>query len=77
MYYLCIENKGADQLCFCICIKPVFSLRDSYETNIALIGLWDPNQPAHLHHLIFSCLDSVMTFLSISAMSDLDLASQC
>ena len=41
MYYLCSENKGADQLrgyreadlrlCFCICKKPVFSRPRSYE----------------------------------------------
>ena len=40
MYYLCSENKGADQLrghreadlrlCFLICIKPVFSGRGSF-----------------------------------------------
>ena len=44
LYYLCSENKGADQLhsncysycaadlrlCFCICKKPVFSQRGSY-----------------------------------------------
>ena len=40
MYYLCSENKGADQLrsyreadlrlCFRICKKPVFSRRGSY-----------------------------------------------
>ena len=39
LYYLCSENKGADQLCgyreadlrlcFSICKKPVFSWRDS------------------------------------------------
>ena len=41
MYYLCSENKGADQLrgyreadlrlCFRICKKPVFSRRGSYD----------------------------------------------
>ena len=41
LYYLCSENKGADQLpgnheadqhlCFRICKKPVFSRRDSYD----------------------------------------------
>ena len=40
LYYLCSENKGADQLqgyreadlrlCFRICKKPVFSLQGSY-----------------------------------------------
>ena len=34
LYYLCSENKGADQtdlrLCFRICKNPVFSLRGSY-----------------------------------------------
>ena len=31
LYYLCIENKGADlRLCFRICKKPVFSRRGSY-----------------------------------------------
>ena len=40
LYYLCSENKGADQLggyreadlrlCFCICKKPVFSQQGSY-----------------------------------------------
>ena len=40
LYYPCSENKGADQLrgyreadlrlCFCICKKPVFSLRGSF-----------------------------------------------
>ena len=42
LYYLCSENKGADQLrgyrkadlrlCFRICKKPVFSQRGSFET---------------------------------------------
>ena len=42
-YYLCSENKGADQLrgyreadlrlCFRICKKPVFSQRGSYSLN--------------------------------------------
>ena len=43
-YYLCSENKGADQLrgyreadlrlCFRICKKPVFSRRGSYAVSI-------------------------------------------
>ena len=43
LYYLCSENKGADQLrgyreadlrlCFRICKKPVFSRRGSYVTQ--------------------------------------------
>ena len=45
MYYLCSENKGADQLrgyresdlrlCFRICKKPVFSRRGSYRVSLA------------------------------------------
>ena len=44
MYYLCSENKGADQLrgyreadlrlCFRICKKPVFSQRGSYKSGV-------------------------------------------
>ena len=46
LYYLCSENKGADQLrgnreadlhlCFRICKKPVFSQRGSYYVNIIM-----------------------------------------
>ena len=44
LYYLCSENKGADQfcghceadlhLCFRICKKPVFSRRGSNDVNL-------------------------------------------
>ena len=44
MYYLCSENKGADQLrgyreadlrlCFRTCKKPVFSRRGSYDVGV-------------------------------------------
>ena len=47
MYYLCSENKDADQLCgvceadmhlcFCICKKTVFSRRGSYEHVMATL----------------------------------------
>ena len=51
MYYLCSENKGADQLrgyreadlrlCFRICKKPVFSRRGSYTPYLAYcFQLW-------------------------------------
>ena len=53
MYYLCSENKGADQLrgnreadlrlCFRICKKPVFSGRGSF----------DANERIYLNHSIF------------------------
>ena len=35
LYYLCNENKGADdlRLCFRICKEQVFSCRCSYDTN--------------------------------------------
>ena len=46
LYYLCSENKGADQLrvyreadlrlCFRICKKPVFSRRGSYECELSM-----------------------------------------
>ena len=48
LYYLCSENKGADQLrgyreadlrlCFRICKKPVFSRRGSINVPISLFG---------------------------------------
>ena len=48
-YYLCSENKGADQLCgyseadlrlcFRICKKPVFSRRGSYVVDAILIHI--------------------------------------
>ena len=49
MYYLCSENKGADQLrgyreadlrlCFRICKKPVFSRRGSFVLKMTFVGL--------------------------------------
>ena len=48
LYYLCSENKGADQLrgyreadlrlCFCICENPVFSRGGSYDAIHELIS---------------------------------------
>ena len=56
LYYLCSENKGADQLrgyreadlriCFCICKKMVFVRRGSF-----VFIVLDFNQPAQLHTL--------------------------
>ena len=51
MYYLCSENKGADQLrgyreadlhlCFHICKKPVFSRRGSYDkSSLDSVATW-------------------------------------
>ena len=51
LYFLCIENKGADQLrgyreadlplCFRICKKPVFSRRGSYDIYVG--SYWHEN----------------------------------
>ena len=51
LYYLCSENKGADQLrgyreadlrlCFRICKNPVFSRRGSYYTRHNMFGFSD------------------------------------
>ena len=50
MYYLCSENKGADQLrgyreadlrlCFRICKKPVFSRRGSMNIGLKLRSIF-------------------------------------
>ena len=70
MYYLCSENKGADQLhgyrkadlrlCFCICKKPVLSRCGSFH--------WFCH-PVHIMFLIFmtSSLEQKM-FLQLGAV---------
>ena len=64
MYYLCSENKGADQLrgyreadlrlCFRICKKPVFSRRGSIMTKPILLHLMEVILYAHLLSLFCS-----------------------